>query len=333
MTAADTLTTVDSVEVCVVVDNVLDILSTVPDCVTPEVPNLLRAGATELSGSCLCCAAWGLSLLITTRVGDTRRTMLFDAGPEAYALARNATRLGVDFGSIECVALSHGHFDHAAGLPKALELITAANGGVAVPMHVNPGMFCDRALKLPTGKILPLGAVPSADELTTAGGDVHNSGESRTVLGDTVFISGEIPRVTDYERGFPPHLRRDGDDWVPDPLIVDERFLAINVKDHGILVFSSCSHAGVVNVMRNARDLFHSAPLFAVFGGLHLSGAANEQWIAPTVQDLASFGLKRVIPGHCTGWRAVQALVSKLGDVVIPSAVGQVHRFGADAPS
>jgi 7,8-dihydropterin-6-yl-methyl-4-(beta-D-ribofuranosyl)aminobenzene 5'-phosphate synthase len=320
---------VDALEVHVLVDNALDILSTVPDSVTSELPNLVKAGATELSSSCLCCAAWGLSLVITTRVGDNRKSMLFDAGPEAYALHRNGTRLGFDFGSIECVVLSHGHFDHAGGLPKALELITNANGGRAVPMHVNPGMFYKRAAKRPDGSLFPLEDVPSPGDLAASGGGLVNADEARLVLDGTMYVSGEIRRVTDYEKGLPRQVRfEDEQGWVPDPLVLDERYVAVHVRNHGVVVFSACSHAGIVNVLTDAAARFDPLPLYGAMGGLHLSGAAQEEWIDPTVRDLASFRLQRLVGGHCTGWRALHALRNAFGETVIPSAVGQTHRFG-----
>ena len=91
------------------------------------------------------------------------------------------------------------------------------------------------------------------------------------------FLSGEIPRVTPYEKGFPGHMRRseDGKSWEPDPLIMDERFLATHVKDKGIVVFTACSHAGVVNVLKHARTCFPSAPLYAVAGGFPEGFGAN----------------------------------------------------------
>ena len=324
---------VDQLDVLVLVDNVLDILSTVPDCVTSEIPNLIEAGAKELGGSCLCCGAWGLSLAITTRVGEDSRSLLFDTGPEAYAVERNAARLGFDFGKIECAVVSHGHFDHAGGMPRALELITTANGGKRVPTHVNPGMFFRRAdSDSPDGSMLPLEDVPSPEVLASCGADVVNSMESRLVLDNTVYISGEIPRVTDYEKGLPTQVRLDETgDWVPDPLVLDERYIAINVRGLGVVVFSACSHAGIVNVLTDARKRFGPTPLYAVMGGLHLSGPAYEPLIERTVEDIAAFGLKRLIVGHCTGWRATQALVSKLGEAVIPQAVGQRHRFSSSS--
>lgn len=323
MAPGTALRPVDELEVCVVVDNVLDLLSTVPQSVTPQLPILIAAGATELSGACSCCAAWGLSLLIRTSVAGDRRTVLFDAGPEGDTVRANARKLGLDFAELDAVALSHGHWDHAGGLESALGLV-----GRPVPMHVNPGMFESRGIKLPGGQVLPMGDVPSPAALAKAGGEVVNDAVARTFVEERFFLSGEIPRVTAYEKGFPPQVKRGpAGTWEPDPLVLDERFLAVNVRGRGIVVFSSCSHAGIVNVVTHAAELFDPIPIHGVFGGLHLSGAANEQWIGSTIDDLARFRLGRIVPAHCTGYRAVHRLIDRFGDVVIPCAVGQIHRI------
>lgn len=321
---------VDYLEVQVLVDNVMDILSSVPDCVTSEIPNVIKAGAKELGGSCLCCGAWGLSLAITTVLDGERRTLLFDSGPEPYALERNAGRLGFDFATVGCAVISHGHFDHAGGMLKALESITAANGGKKVPVHVNPGMFHKRAdSDSPDGSYLPLADVPSPPELEEAGAEVINSSEPRLVQEGTVFISGEIPRVTPYEKGLPTQVRLDDQgNWIPDPLQLDERYVAVNVKNLGLVVFSACSHSGIVNVLTDAASISDPVPLYAVMGGLHLSGPIYEPLISRTVGDIGQFNLKRLVVGHCTGWRALQALVEAFGDAVIPEAVGHTHHFG-----
>jgi 7,8-dihydropterin-6-yl-methyl-4-(beta-D-ribofuranosyl)aminobenzene 5'-phosphate synthase len=135
---------------------------------------------------------------------------------------------------------------------------------------------------------------------------VVNDGAARTIVDGRVFLSGEIPRVTPYEKGLPPQVKRGpGGEWEPDPLVMDERFLAVHVRGRGIVVFSSCSHAGIVNVVTHAAELFDPIPIHGVVGGLHLSGAANEQWIDSTIDDLARFRLGRIVPAHCTGYRAV----------------------------
>ena len=275
---ATDLQPVDYLEVQVLVDNVMDMLSSVPDCVTSEIPNLMKTGITELSSSCLCCGAWGLSLAIKTVVDGNEKSLLFDAGPEAYAFERNATRLGFDFAGIDCAAISHGHFDHAGGMLKALQMITAANGGKKVPLHVNPGMFYHRAASdSPDGSMLPVEDLPTVQQFEAAGAEIVNAEEARLVLDDRVYISGEIPRVSGYEKGLPTQVRLDEDgNWIPDPWQLDERYLAVNLKGQGIVVFSACSHAGIVNVLTDAANVFDPVPLYAVMGGLHLSGPDYE---------------------------------------------------------
>ena len=321
---------VDALEALVLVDNVTDALSTVPAGVVNETAALLKAGMKELSGEAKCCAHHGLSLVLAVRVDGRTRTMLFDAGPEAYTVTRNGDRLGVPFKDIEAMALSHGHWDHAGGLLEAARLIFAANGGKRVPFHANEGMFVTRANTLADGGYLPYVDVPSARELTAAGADVVSSPEARLLVDDLFYLSGEIPRVTSYEKGFPGHMKRsaDGKSWEPDPWLMDERYLAVNVKGKGIVVFSMCSHAGAVNVLTDARNAFAGTPLYAMMGGLHLSGPTVEPVIPETILDLMRFGLKRIVPAHCTGWRAFTALTRVYDEsVLMPSAVGRKFTF------
>lgn len=324
------LNAVDRLEVQVLVDNATDQLSTNPDNVLSERVCLIKAGMTEWGGEAICCAHFGLSLIVSAYANGTQHTVLFDGGPEAYAVERNGARLGVDFGTIESVILSHGHWDHAGGLLKALELIRAHNRGAAVPVYVNPGMFRPRASRLANGAMLPHKEIPSVETLTNQGATVINSPDPHLLLDALFYVSGEIPRVTAYEVGLLNHMRKTEDSraWEPDPLIMDERFLAVKVREKGLVVFTACSHAGVINVLTDARATFADTPLYAVMGGLHLSGPGPEKVIADTVRDLARFGLKMIVPGHCTGWRAVTALVNAFGEeVVVPSAVGKLYRF------
>lgn len=323
------LRAVDSAEVAVIVDNVSDALSSVPDWITTEIPNVLRAGAREVSGECLCCAQWGLSLVVTVKAGSECRSLLFDGGPEAYGVERNADRLGMDFGQIEDVVLSHGHWDHAGGLPAAVRMSFEARQA-PVPVHVNPGMFVSRGLRTPSGEVVRFKDIPSPGEFEAVGGTITSDDGPRLLLHGLAYLSGEIPRITSYEKGLPGHVCRmnEGDDWKDDPWILDERFVAIRLRDKGIVVFTACSHAGVVNVLHQARALFDPEPLYAVVGGFHLSGGACEKIIPETIADLRPFGLTRIVPGHCTGWRAVHALVDAFGEEkVVPSAVGRTHRF------
>ena len=131
--------------------------------------------------------------------------------------------------------------------------------------------------------------------------------------------------------GLPGQVARQPDgSWLPDSWITGERWRAVDVKGLGAIVFSACSHAGIVNVLMDAREKLAPSALHGVMGGFHLSGAAWEAIIPETVADMGGFGLRAIVPGHCTGWRAVQKLVERFGDgVVVPSAVGRRHHFAA----
>ena len=316
---------VDALDVLVLVDNVTDSLSSNPPDVLPEWSVLLTGGKLRLlAGSNICCAHHGLSLLLTARVGSRTRTLLFDAGPAAATFQRNAEILGVDFASVEAVVLSHGHWDHAGGLLAAVESIAQSRGGKRFTCYVHPGMFRQRATKRPDGQLYVNELVPDPERLSAAGADVLNTREPQSLADGAFYVSGEIPRVTSYEAGVPNHLTRsvDGNSWEPDPLIMDERFVSVNVRGKGQMVFSACSHAGLINVLTHARSAFPAVPLYGAMGGLHLSGI-NERVIPQTVADLKQFGLKLLAPGHCTGWRALSHMAREFGEELVPSAVGK----------
>ena len=318
----------DHVEILILVDNVTDNLSSVPSEVENEWPRLRKRGMPQLSGICLCCGAHGLSCAVTAWRGGTSHTLLFDTGPEASVFERNVERLGFDMGTVEGIVLSHGHWDHCGAMLRALDMIRARNGGRAVPTYMHPDMYRSRAVKFKDGSMWPFEDVPTAAMLETHGARVEQFSEAQLILDDLFFVSGEIPRVTSFETGLPGHYRRteDGSGWEADPLIMDERFVALRVKDKGVVVLTACSHAGVVNVMTHARACFAGTPLHGVLGGFHLAGT-NERVIPQTVDALREFSLKSIAPAHCTGWRAVNALAGAFGEAIVPSTVGKTFHY------
>ncbi|HEV7456425.1 MAG TPA: MBL fold metallo-hydrolase [Roseococcus sp.] len=314
------------IEIQVIVDNVLDMLSTTPSFVTREQVQLRRRGLKRTTGGALCCASHGLSLLVTAHGEDGPRRVLFDGGPVDMSMERNATRLGVEFGAVEAVVLSHGHWDHAGGLPQAFAMIRAAKGeGARTPLYLHPGMFRERGMRQPDGGVLPMDFIPSPAEWEGMGAAPVVTREAQLLCDGLFHVSAEIPRVTAYERGLPGQVARDHDgaEWEPDEALTDERFLAVKLEGKGVVVFSACSHAGIVNVLHAARREFPGEKLFAVMGGLHLSGE-NEKIIPETVAEMGGFDLPLIIPAHCTGWRAVNALERAYGERVVPAAVGKL---------
>jgi 7,8-dihydropterin-6-yl-methyl-4-(beta-D-ribofuranosyl)aminobenzene 5'-phosphate synthase len=323
------LTPVDALTVDVLTDDVSDAYVSKTLFAVSEFSNIVRAGAKTISGEALLCGNLGYGLRLVSQIGGVRHTLLFDTGPEGTIFIRNCTNLGIPMGEIENIAVTHGHWDHMAGLLAAIDAIVQQGGRVTV--HVNPGMFNERGVRLKSGAVIPVANVPLPVELERHGAAVVNSAEERRLLDGHFYYSGEIPRVSAFEKGRVDHLCRTGPDapWEPDPFLMDERMLVVHVGHLGLIVFSACSHAGIVNVCTHVQNLFPDIPIYCVMGGLHLGGVM-EAIIPDTVEGLRPFRIKYIITGHCTGWRALHALANAFGESVSQSAVGTTYTFAFD---
>jgi 7,8-dihydropterin-6-yl-methyl-4-(beta-D-ribofuranosyl)aminobenzene 5'-phosphate synthase len=331
---AATPLTLDSLTVQVITDNVSDTYVSKTSFAVSEFANIVLAGAEEISGETLLVANLGYGLCLRSRLGASEHVLLFDTGTEGAAFIRNCRNLGLDLGQVEEIAITHGHWDHMGALPAAIDAIVTRRGRASVAVHVNPGMFNERAVLLKSGTIFPAAKVPMPAEMEARGARVINDASERLLLDGHFYYSGEIPRVSAFETGRQDHLcrRANEEEWRPDPYLMDERMLVAHVRDLGLVVFSACSHAGIVNVCTEVRRLFPDLPIHAVMGGLHLGGVM-ERIIPETVEGLRPFDIGHIISGHCTGWRALHALADAYGERVSQSAVGTSYLFDAHAPA
>ncbi len=262
-------------------------------------------------------AEHGFSALVTTRRGDTSHTVLFDTGVSPTGMATNFSRLGLDAGDIEVVVLSHGHFDHAGGLSGLAKL----RGRSGLPLAVHPLVWTKRRFALPDQPAWELPTL-SRSALEAEGLEVIERRQPSLLLDGSVLITGEVDRTTDFERGMPNHEAwRDGR-WEPDPTILDEQALVVHVRGRGLVVLTGCGHAGAVNIARHALRLTGVDRLHALLGGFHLTGAAFEPIIEPTVAAFADMAPDVLVPAHCTGWKAQHRLAATLPDAFVPNAVG-----------
>jgi 7,8-dihydropterin-6-yl-methyl-4-(beta-D-ribofuranosyl)aminobenzene 5'-phosphate synthase len=337
----------DALELLIVMDNETDTLSSVDDGV-PQIPEVAHLAARTPPSrhheghECktvfdqLCCGCHGLSVLVTGRLNDTEHTVLFDVGPYPQYWLDNAERLNVDLAEIECLFLSHWHFDHSGGFPEVIAAISSARTkvGLSEPLIVDlhPERPDQRGVMLPSGVMILLPMEPAFEAMSANGGTIATHADAHTLCDGFFFGSGAIDRVTDYETGLHGHHTFHGDAAEPDPLIMDERYLIARVRGRGISILSACSHAGIVNACLSAQSEFPNVPVDVVLGGYHLAGKVMEQRIEATIEDLRTRVQPRVVaPGHCTGWRAKARLADTFAPGrYAPSVVGSLYRLEAE---
>lgn len=246
----------------------------------------------------------GLSLLLEI---DGKK-WLFDTG-QTNLVVDNARSLGIDLGEIEGIILSHGHYDHTGGL----EAVLAETGEVDIFAH--PGIFRDRFRLEKSGKTTPIG-IPFSRSILEKMGGRFNLKTSGREISPGIYLSGEIPRVTSFEKGDRFLLVREGDKYIPDPFSDDQFILLDDAED--VIMITGCCHAGLINSLLEVRRLHPGKKIKAIVGGLHLR-AADQTLLAKVARSLVPFLPAEIIAGHCTGERA-EAVLSHLPD-------GSFHRM------
>lgn len=307
------------------------------------------AATKSLNFDTLCHAAHGLSLLLVgTRDGVTH-TCLFDGGPNAAVFRENVEklRLGTALGDVENVVLSHYHIDHSGGLRSAIPAIAARreeHGRRPVVIDLHPDNPLSRGVRTQTGSYMtfqPEG--PTFTELEAMGAELAISREGHLISDGCFYVSGEIPRTTAFETGMDNHWSKrardhvsgvgsdDGGVWEKDGTIDDERYLCAKIKGKGIVVFSACSHAGIVNVVNDAVRKTGTPEVLGILGGLHLAPyAQDDARLTSTIEGLKRHRPTTIVAGHCTGWRAKMMLATAFPEGFQPAAVGGRYDFAAE---
>ncbi len=319
-----TIKEVDRVEVLSLVDNSIDFLSTVDK---KEVQSFRQWTKTRYgeewtkTHSQLPEAQHGFAMLIRVFSEGKTNTILFDTGGSHEGVVENAKRMGIDMAEVECIVLSHGHYDHFGGLLSALKEINKVN----LPIIVHEDMFKKRGTANQDGTIRPYTTFPTKEQLGSA--QLINTKKPFAIADGRVFVSGEIPRETSFEKGYLHHRTWVNGAWVPDPVILDDRAVIINVKGKGLVVLSGCAHAGIINTVAYARKITGTTKVYAVMGGFHLAGKENESRIGQTVDELKKINPKLVVPSHCTGWRGMCAIANVMPNAFVWNSVGNLYKL------
>lgn len=242
--------------------------------------------------------------------------ILFDAGA-GVVLEGNANTLGVDLTQADAIVLSHGHYDHTGGLACARR----AAPGAKVFCH--PAAFSPKYACMMDGTSRYIGAHSTSIEAIRRQEGVMVSTYEPTEIADGLFVTGEIPRVTDFEDTGGPFFLDENCER-PDPLIDDQALFFDSPR--GTVVILGCAHAGVVNTLRYVRQLTNDKPIHAILGGLHLLWATEER-VSQTVEALRALEIEHIGIAHCTGFEASGALLTALPGKCHACIAGSVVEF------
>lgn len=315
---------VEGAEIISLTDNSVDFLSTIEREEVQNVREWIRERKDEAwvkKHFRLPIAEHGFSMLIRVFDGEEAHSVLFDTGISPDGVVTNAKKMGLNLSKAECIVLSHGHYDHFGGLLPTLRVVSKND----LPIIVHKDMFKTRGVANADGTIRKYPKFPIENHVKTA--KYVKTKHPYLVANDMILVTGEIPRRTDFEKGFPQHRVFEGGKWQPDPWIWDDRAIVVNVKQKGLVILSGCAHAGIINTTLYAQQITGVTDIYAVMGGFHLAGKESEPRISQTVEKLKLLNPKLVAPSHCTGWRGIYAIAEALSHAFVWNSVGNLYRF------
>ncbi len=215
---------------------------------------------------------------------EADRKILFDTGA-GDVFAHNAALAGIDLKESDCIALSHGHWDHSDGLAALAE-----TPGRKCPLLVHPGVFVDRHKA--SGEYNGIGwrreKVESRFDLIVSAAPYR--------IAEGIYFLGEIPRENDFEAQKTAFYFVNNDETFPD-FILDDTALAIDTP-RGLVIVSGCSHAGICNIVEHARKVTGQHRVHAVLGGFHL--LADPVQLEKTIAYFKANPVEHLYPMHCT---------------------------------
>ena len=238
--------------------------------------------------------------------------MLFDTG-QSDSILHNAKILDIDLAKASAILLSHGHYDHTGGLLFVLNVAPRAK------IYLHPKATEPKfSLKNTNAKYIGMSdsskkAIQDSNILWTA---------TPAQIFPGMSVTGQVPRMNDYE-DVGGAFFIDENCQKPDKLL-DEQALFIE-SSNGLVVVFGCGHAGVVNILDYISKLTGEKNIYAVIGGMHLLNASPTR-IENTIKAFKKYKIQKIMPLHCTGKKAIDAMKNAFGEKCLSlGAGGQIN--------
>lgn len=258
-------------------------------------------------------AEWGLSLHIAFKDHD----ILFDTGTSG-SFAKNAEYLSVNVASVETAVLSHHHFDHGGGLRRFLEL----NSSARVHLGETPKGDCFAKIFGFVKKYVGLDKALMTDYADR----FETVNEPIQILPDVFVLPHMLsthPKPAGNKNIF---LKKDGTFRLDH--FAHEIVMAIK-EDGKLVVFTGCSHNGILNMLDTVAQEFKGVPIKAVIGGFHLMAAPPFKSMAGSKREVEDLGravlnypIEMTYTGHCTGTKAFGVLNAVMGEHITDIQTG-----------
>ena len=246
----------------------------------------------------------------------SRGNYLFDTGG-GHSIVANSLALDKDLRTVRKIFLSHGHYDHTGGLPEVLKL----KGNVDV--HAHPHVFLDRISVLKeNGKETKkfVGIPYKKSYLESLGANfIFNTDFTEVERG--LFLTGEVPRKTSFEKPDPRLFSEINGKTEPDVFLDDQSLIMESEK--GLILILGCAHSGMINILKHVIQKTGKKKFYAILGGTHLDFLTSEQ-LEESINVLNQLEIERIGVSHCTGMRAACRLHLEFGDRYFFGSVGSV---------
>ncbi|MCL2637922.1 MAG: MBL fold metallo-hydrolase [Oscillospiraceae bacterium] len=250
------------------------------------------------------------------------KKLLFDAGASGL-FAKNASRMLIDLKKLDAAVLSHNHNDHAGGLDTLLGY--QPNIKIYAKKAVLEGFFKK------TGVFrIPVGLGRDYFEKRAENFVLFNSFQQIT---DGLFLmSNEVSGDCFTDKTL--LMKKDGK-AAPDDYS-HELFMVVfpsGEPEDGIVVISSCSHSGVVNILNTVRLTWEGAPILGFVGGIHLTANGGKKLLASfdeiekIAAEIKEMDIGTIYVCHCTGQKGYERLKIHLGDQVQYLRAGEELEF------
>lgn len=259
-------------------------------------------------------AEHGLSLWIEK---DDRR-FLMDTGATGNFL-KNAEAMGIKLDTLDGVIISHNHFDHIGGLEELFKRNRDAK--VYIRSAARSRFFL---------KIGPLRKAIDARE-----GFFEDYADRFVFIDNSLDLAPDIHLMSNaiQDKAFFCQDRllkeKTGRKYVPDEFL-HELFLVMETEE-GLVLVSSCSHNGIVNIIETISRRFPGKRILHVVAGLHMMALGNsnklnctEAYVRAVAARLDKTGVENLHVCHCTGFKACSLLQEALGDRVRYFETGHV---------